>query len=1230
MQSLSKLRWAALVVPIALFSAVETLPADEATGHAPNSAGEADPIRAARLAERDAAWNSAQELLATGNAVGAEERARAVLAIEQEVLGDDDPKLIRTLDLISQCQQAQRAWDAAQRTSEEVVERSIAIYGDDNYRVVDARLAVQHIERMSELTPDEWDQLSQSQTLYSELLQLHSAGQLNEAAQITERVVEIYGRILGERHSLYAQALDYLGLLYQHLHQYAHAEGFYRKALAIRSEILGDRHPDYAQSNNNLGVLYQIQGQYSRAEPYLRQAEETILEVLGERHATYAHSLYNSAILYFSQGDYARAEPMLNKVLEIRKEVLGERHPDYAVTLDSLATVYTHLADYEHAERMCRESLQIWNVIVGEEHPSYATALSNMAALSYARMDHKNATTLYRKVLDIRRSVFGERHPDCAATLLKLAELCVGEGDYSQAEFLFRESLEIHKHTQGAQHPDYALCLDRVAGLYLGQGDYARAEPLFIEALEIRRVALGARHPIFADTLYSLAVLFSFQGKAEQAMPMYREALDIWQEAFGERHPQCHRARISLAAVHCDLGEFGKAESLLLKALDLTKDPIGGRNPDYAMAMHNLAGLYGRQGEHVRAEALYRQALQIWEEALGERYPYYGSLVQMNLGIALVDLQREREGLDCALQAAGIANEVIEESAVTQSERQQLAMQHSYRQQMNSVLAIAKLNGSTAGEVYPVLLASKGKVFLRQRAIRQLRQTAAVDPDSSAAQTFARLTDRTRELDRLAKFIPGPDALVGHNSRLEELALQVEQLQQELAGLSDEFRESQELTALSPDDLAELLPADVALIDLREYHQYLPADEEDLAGRWERQYAAFVTRTDRSVEVVWLGSAEPINAAVLAWREDFGRGLSSDAATRLRRLVWEPLEAHLDGVSIVLISPDGGLNAVPFGALPGTEPETYLIEERAFVTVPAPLLLPEILARNTSAPEDPSLLLVGDVDFGSDPGVMVLASTVRSATAARNADGRWNWDRLPQTRVEVVSIDDTFYRAFGRAPSVSLRDAEATEQAFRTAAADATYIHVATHGYFAPDELSSVLSSSRGDEGTAGLFGQQDVSGWHPGLLSGIVLAGANHSPDPNRDDGVLTAMEVAELNLSEVELATLSACETGLGKTAGGEGLLGLQRAFQLAGARTTVATLWKVEDTAARSLMIEFYENLWRKKLSRIEALRQAQLTMLRGELDRASTDPDVDGDSTRVAPHYWAAFVLSGDWR
>src|SRR5262249_33475655 len=150
------------------------------------------------------------------------------------------------------------------------------------------------------------------------------------------------------------------------------------------------------------------------------------------------------------------------------------------------------------------------------------------------------------------------------------------------------------------------------------------------------------------------------------------------------------------------------------------------------------------------------------------------------------------------------------------------------------------------------------------------------------------------------------------------------------------------------------------------------------------------------------------------------------------------------------------------------------------------------------------------------------------------------------------------------------------KRAVREALTRNRYAHLATHGFFAPEEIQPAGKEGRGD----GLLEQGGLSGWHPLLLSGIALAGANREAKPGEEDGILTALEVAELAVSRLELAVLSACETGLGKEAGGEGVLGLQRAFAVAGCRSTVTSLWKVDDKATQELMGHFYKVYWGKK--------------------------------------------------
>ena len=403
-----------------------------------------------------------------------------------------------------------------------------------------------------------------------------------------------------------------------------------------------------------------------------------------------------------------------------------------------------------------------------------------------------------------------------------------------------------------------------------------------------------------------------------------------------------------------------------------------------------------------------------------------------------------------------------------------------------------------------------------------------------------------------------------------------------------------------------MLPRGAALVDLIVFGQNLPPDAEHKQAGWEDQIAAFIVRPDRPVAWVFLGPAESIEQAVEDWRKSYGMGESAAAGTRLRQQLWEPLEPALEGIDTVLISPDGSLCGLPWAALPGKSSDNYLIEEYAFAVVPIPQLLPQLLAPAPKAAE-PSLLLVGDIDYGAEPGQSPAEASARAAVGRERNGRRMTFARLKAGPREIASVSDTFRARFPQnsATVVTLGNTGATEAAFRRISHAHRWLHVVTHGYFAQDLSSANSTPGTDNDFSASADRPPRIEELAPDLLSGIALTGANRPAREGADDGIMTALEVSSLDLHQTEMVVLSACETGLGRAAGGEGLLGLQCAFQLAGTRTVVASLWQVDDKATEILMRDFYEGLWKSKLPKLKALRQAQLAMLRGARRAATVE-------------------------
>jgi CHAT domain-containing protein len=313
------------------------------------------------------------------------------------------------------------------------------------------------------------------------------------------------------------------------------------------------------------------------------------------------------------------------------------------------------------------------------------------------------------------------------------------------------------------------------------------------------------------------------------------------------------------------------------------------------------------------------------------------------------------------------------------------------------------------------------------------------------------------------------------------------------------------------------------------------------------------------------------------------------------------------------------------GALPGKREGSYLIEEHAIGLVPVPQLLPRLLAEKRGKAA-PSLLAVGGVGFDGAAG------------KERGTPG-WKFQPLPWTLAETKGVHGLFRSSFPKAAEKLLTGDGATRQQVIQNCKGRTHLLFATHGFSAGDNSARRTTDAMWDRLLQ--YGRPAAtrSRRTTNERSGLVFAGANKAKAIGQGEAFLTDLEVAGLDLRSVELAVLSACETGRGRLNTTEGVLGLQRAFHVAGTRTTVASLWNVDDRATWTLMLEFHRNLWVRKLPRLEALRQAQLAMLRGKLTPSSSNAGDErgvGGERRLStidrrhPYYWAAFVLSGDWR
>lgn len=1097
-----------------------------------------------------------------------------------------------------------------------------------------------------------------------------------EAESLYLQALDILERAFGRNNSESATCLNNLAHLYGEVEMPERSVPLYRRALAAAPETQGDKHPLHAVRLNNLAIALSEQarkqaerGDVSSARKSATEAIELLIRRWGpgssraadeRRWLEYveqqqklsvqtraelaeADRLMKEELRLAARREFRPAVPISEKALRIYQRHLGAEHWLTASAMHALGYVVGHTGEPLRYQDLTRQALAIRRKVLGNEHPDTTTSLHNLAVNLNEMGDPRQAVDLYRQAIAIKKKSPETRPLMLANTIASMAAAVDALGDFPQAEALYREALEIRKLAVGEDHAEYAGSLLTLGWLYLSVGDEARAEPMLRRAVAIYKDALGDRHPDYARSLDYLATCCSRRDDLKQAGVLYERALEIRKQVLGSKHGDVAISLNNLALLYNNRKEYAKAIATYEEALKIKRDLGADNSASYALALANLAYAYDAGGQPEKAGPLFRQSLEICRSRFGETHPDF---LTHQFDLAWHEARFGDPILAEKLAGATLqaSRNVFAQHSSGLSERQRLTFRGKIRARFELYLSLTADNKAAPEAIYPEVLAWKAPVSADQQALQRLRRSTGANTE--ALRLFDELEETTRLLAARSRATPDPAAPVPLSQELSDLTDKAERLQKALAAASRDYREARARQHRSTQDIRAALPKDSVLIDLVAYRRANRLSKEQVNG--PLHLAAFIMRPDRGLVREELGPVKPIEEAMERWLIAAQRRfrLESDlqAGVEVKRMVWDSIARHVGDARTVLIAPSGALNRLPWAALPGKKPGSYLIEERAVVVTPVPQLLPEMLApRPAGRAEMSSLLIVGGVDFDANLAATEAASTV--ALPAARAGELFKWAKLPGTVAEADAVGAAFRRRYPTAALRDLRGDKPSEAAVRQAIVQHRYLHFATHGYFAPPGLRSALTavSGPGPSDARESSSQPNIAGFHPGLLSGLVLAGANRRPETERDDGVLTALEVESLDLGHVDLAVLSACETGLGDSAGGEGLLGLQRAFQIAGARSIVSGLWQVDDSATRKLMTEFYQNLWDKKLTKLEALRQAQLWLLReGDawmlkegIRRGMTDVRVPKERLakedgRLPPYFWAGFALSGDWR
>jgi CHAT domain-containing protein len=534
------------------------------------------------------------------------------------------------------------------------------------------------------------------------------------------------------------------------------------------------------------------------------------------------------------------------------------------------------------------------------------------------------------------------------------------------------------------------------------------------------------------------------------------------------------------------------------------------------------------------------------------------------------------------------------------AERQGIAYSRPLSHALDLLVTVAVHSGEKGQirQAFDALVRSRGLVLELMLTRLALRERASEHPEIQ--QAFEALESARSHLARLVLRGASESASAEHRRKLETVRLRKEHHERELAALLPRS----EGVGAGLDTILSRMSEGATLLSYLRYRQYEP--DLDIADGLATEaapehYAAFVVRHGEApLSLIPLGPAEPMDLLIREWRENLSRGSNSRgvealseedltdqpaAGENLRRRLWDPLQDLLASQGEVLVVADGPLHSLAFAALPSPR-QGYLLEDGYRWRY---LSAERDLAAGCAEDVGEGLLLMGGVDFdaafSTDPQAERSIPVLQRRLSSLPASGK---------EVELVSG----LLADGARTQKLLGEA-ASEAAFKELAPGQRWIHVATHGFFLGHRFAELPSLAT------------------PLALSGLALAGANRGQSGPGEDGILTAEEIAGLDLRGVEWVVLSACDTAQGVLEGKEGVLGLERAFRLAGARRTVMSQWAVEDEVALQWTRALYESCWRQGRSLLHAVHDASLQMLQNRRNRSQSDH----------PWYWGGWKLQG---
>jgi CHAT domain-containing protein len=989
----------------------------------------------------------------------------------------------------------------------------------------------------------------------------------------------------------YSKLLFWIGFFNEELKNYDFAIENYNNAATIVKDFQ-ERKLFCDRINYRIINIFLLDNNYKKViEEYEKGKKEDLISIIKEDNLDEIVFFMNIADSYFNLEEYNKAESIYKDI--IIPKTINNREINLQLSVRLL-----DIARYKINQNEWKETEDLFVLITDlikknnleKEKINYYLMIDKSTLLKKQNKLELAEKFIKTKILNdefLKQNIDIYLHGKA-----NIAEIYLLQNEYSKAE---KEYLEIIKHYRENEssilNPNYPTILSALANIYIILGNYDTAERLLVEALDIeKKMNITERNNHLALSLASLGNIFLKKRMFPEALLKYEEAI-----LHCDKNSYLYASlAYSIALVHLNYFDFEKSWEYLIQAEIIQKKTLPNNHPEYLKTLSLFGTISSLLNKYDEAEAFYKKS-------------YENGNFNSNYNLATFYFKRKKnDEVSFYLEnAVSLWNKGIIDATNHLSEYEVRTLLTLRNEKIFMPLSFISINSEKYSSLYQILYDNQLlRKNLSLRNQQRIKTTIEKNGDATVKQKYQQFIDNKQYITKIEEL-----TVAQRPTTYNQLKAETESLEKELTRLSSTFAEAKKTLLVSWKQIQEKLKPNEVVIDLVSFNYYNTKWTDSI------MYGAFVIKKDSKFPK-FINLFEENQLSVLLERKNKAHDSIQSkiinkqySDTAISDLFYKPLEAELKNSNTIYLAPSGLAHQINFKALPINTNET-LGEKYKLILLGATTTLIDYKPLTINKKNNFELVLYGGIDYNKKQVEVYKEAYPNELNDLATRSGILEFNYLPGTNDEVNKINKEAI-TYNFKTTIKTESA-ATEESVKQLSGKANpfILHLATHGFFfenTKQELSDLDKNIPVEAKKRIYLASED-----PMMRSGLLLAGANNSwrktnNETNADDGILTAKEIANLDLSNCKLVVLSACETGLGQINGSEGVFGLQRAFKMAGVQNIIMSLWKVPDVQTAELFENFYAACFSGK-SIQEAFNEAQNKM-----------------KEKYTPYYWAGFVL-----